>query len=81
MFDDISSIEYISIYDLTQKDKECIRRLQALRKTGAVNMATELQYGLVEVFGEEKGMETYKWVENNPSVYMSGKWTEMDVSG
>jgi hypothetical protein len=71
--------EYITSYDLDKQDKECIRRLQGLRKSGAVNMATELNEGLLAIFNEQEAKETYRWVQNNSKFYYSGCWVNLDV--
>lgn len=71
--------EHITTYDLHQHDKECIRRLQILRESGAVNMATELNQGLLTVFNEQEAKETYRWVQHNSKFYYSGNWVSLDV--
>lgn len=73
------NVEYIAPYDLNEHDCECIRRLQALRDSGAVNMFTDVRRGLVEVFSEEVAQETWIWIQSNSGFYLSGNWTDMDV--
>lgn len=71
--------DHITTYDLDEYDKECIRRLQALRESGTANMATELTEGLLAIFDEEEAKETYRWVQNNSKFYYSGCWVNLDV--
>ena len=67
-------------YSVSKEDKKHIARLQALRETGAFNMATELRYGLNQIWPED-GHETYKWaMRENPEYYSSGNWVDVDIS-
>lgn len=80
MYSDEGVEEIVCPWNLTGEDAKHISRLQALRSSGLVNMATELQYGLTEIWPED-GMETYKWAtERYPEYYFSGNWTSVDPS-
>lgn len=78
--DDDGVEEVVCPWNLDGDDAKHIRRLQALRESGLVNMATELRSGLVQVWPEE-GIETYRWATKKyPEYYFSGDWTEVDPS-
>lgn len=69
---------YISLFNISEEDAKHIRRLQALRETGSVNMFTDVRRGLEEVFGKD-GEETYQWITDNWEYYMSGQWVDASV--
>lgn len=64
---------------LTEEDRKHIRRLQALRESGIVNMYTEVKQGLYEVHGEQDGEETWQWILDNYEYYKSGDWVDVDT--
>lgn len=70
--------EYVGVFECSEEDKKHIRRLQALRESGAVNMVTELRRGLEEVWPEDH-TTTYNWVKDNWKYYMSGNWVDEDL--
>jgi|AntDeeMetageno51_2_1112566.scaffolds.fasta_scaffold00873_10 hypothetical protein len=78
--DDEAVEEVVCLWNLDGDDADHIRRLQALRESGLVNMATELRYGLREVFPEH-AEQTYDWAVNKyPEYYFGGDWVDVDPS-
>lgn len=65
--------------ELSDDDLKHIERLQSLRDSGIVNMYTEVQSGLHQVFGDDDGEETYQWILDNFEYYKSGDWTEVET--
>lgn len=76
---DIPGGEYVGVFECTEEDKKHIKRLRSVRKTGMVNMFTDVRRGLVEVFGQEEGGETYQWIQDNFDYYLSGNWVDQDL--
>lgn len=60
---------------MTDRD-EHIRRLRAVRDTGNYNMFSDPREGLIAMYGEESGEETYDWVIEHFNYYLSGDWID-----
>ena len=58
------------------EDEKHIQRLRALRRSGIVNMFTDVRIGLHAMLTEEKAEETFAWIQENFEYYLSGEWTE-----